>query len=44
MMRQTNSLIDQVGNVWSLNNWKSGFKTDDRSNTVGDGAVIFVGL
>ena len=44
MMRQTNSVIDQAGNVWSLNNWKPDFNTDIRSNPGGDGVVIFVGL
>ena len=44
MMRQTNSVIDQAGNVWSLNNWKPDFETDVQSNPGGDGVVIFVGL
>ena len=44
MMRQTNSVIDQAGNVWSLNNWKPDFDIDVLSNPGGDGVVIFVGL
>ena len=43
-MRLTNSLIDQAGNVWALNNWKPDFNTDVTSNPGGDGVVIFVGL
>ena len=44
MMRQTNSMIDQAGNIWSLNNWKPDFDTDLCCNPGGDGVVIFVGL
>jgi hypothetical protein len=47
LMRQTNCLIDQAGNVWALNNWKPSFDVDvdpDVGNPGGDGIVIFVGL
>jgi hypothetical protein len=44
MMRQTNVVIDQAGNVWSLNNWKPDFDIDVCCNPGGDGVVIFVGL
>jgi streptogramin lyase len=44
MMRQTGAVIDQAGNVWSINNWKPDFDIDATSNPGGDGIVIFVGL
>jgi len=44
MMRLTNVVIDQAGNIWSLNNWKPDFDVDVCCNPGGDGAVIFVGL
>jgi hypothetical protein len=49
LMRQTNCLIDQAGNVWALNNWKPSFDVDmppppQKGNPGGDGIVIFVGL
>jgi hypothetical protein len=53
LMRQTNCLIDQAGNVWALNNWKPDFDVDtlqdnatppNPANPGGDGVVIFVGL
>jgi hypothetical protein len=50
LMRQTNLLIDQAGNVWALNNWKPDFNVDTLPdngtppNPGGDGIVIFVGL
>lgn len=52
LMRQTNCLIDQAGNVWALNNWKPSFDIDmplpptedNPGNPGGDGVVIFVGL
>lgn len=44
MMRQTSVVIDQAGNVWSLNNWKPDFDIDIASNPGGDGIIIFVGL
>ena len=52
LMRQTNCLIDQAGNVWALNNWKPSFDVDmplpptqaNPGNPGGDGVVIFVGL
>ncbi len=49
LMRQTNCLIDQAGNVWALNNWKPSFDIDmpvppTVGNPGGDGVVIFVGL
>jgi sugar lactone lactonase YvrE len=47
LMRQTNCVIDQAGNVWAINNWKPNFNLDappHRGNPGGDGIVIFVGL
>ena len=44
MMRQTSVVIDQAGNIWSLNNWKPDFDIDASSNPGGDGIIIFVGL
>ena len=47
LMRQTNCLIDQAGNLWALNNWKPRFDVDIApgvGNPGGDGIVIFVGL
>ena len=44
MMRQTAVVIDQAGNIWSLNNWKPDFDIDAASNPGGDGIIIFVGL
>ena len=44
MMRQTASVIDRAGNVWTINNWKPDFIVDKTSNPGGDGVVIFVGL
>jgi hypothetical protein len=47
LMRQTNCVIDQAGNVWAINNWKPDFNTDfppKTGNPGGDGIVIFVGL
>lgn len=47
MMRLTNTVIDQAGNLWALNNWKPSFDIDTSStaaNPGGDGIVIFVGL
>lgn len=46
LIRQTNCLIDQAGNLWALNNWKPSFDVDigPTGNPGGDGVVIFVGL
>ena len=44
MMRQTSVVIDQAGNIWSINNWKPDFDIDIASNPGGDGIIIFVGL
>jgi hypothetical protein len=44
MMRLTNMVIDQAGDVWALNNWKPDFDVDLCCNPGGDGVVIFVGL
>jgi hypothetical protein len=44
MMRLTNVVIDQAGNIWALNNWKPDFDIDLCCNPGGDGVVIFVGL
>jgi hypothetical protein len=44
MMRLTNVVIDQAGNIWALNNWKPDFDIDVCCNPGGDGALIFVGL
>src|SRR4029079_16237715 len=45
MMRQTAVVIDQAGNIWSINNWKPDFFIDTvGQNPGGDGIIIFVGL
>jgi hypothetical protein len=44
MMRQTTSVIDLAGNVWTINNWKPDFAVDLTVNPGGDGILIFVGL
>ena len=44
MMRQTAAVIDQAGNIWTLNNWKPNFDIDALLNPGGDGIIIFVGL
>ena len=45
MMRQTAVVIDQAGNIWSINNWKPDFDIDTLGgNPGGDGIIIFVGL
>jgi hypothetical protein len=45
MMRQTAVVIDQAGNIWSINNWKPDFAIDTvGQNPGGDGIIIFVGL
>ena len=45
MMRQTAVVIDQAGNIWSINNWKPDFDIDTvGGNPGGDGSIIFVGL
>lgn len=44
MMRQTAVVIDQAGNIWSINNWKPDFDIDATINPGGDGIIIFVGL
>jgi len=45
MMRQTGVVIDQAGNIWSINNWKPDFDIDTKGeNPGGDGIIIFVGL
>lgn len=52
MMRQTSVVIDQAGNIWSINNWKPDFDLDVACspngdgicNPGGDGIIIFVGL
>jgi sugar lactone lactonase YvrE len=44
MMRLTSVVIDQAGNIWSINNWKPDIDIDVCCNPGGDGAVIFVGL
>jgi hypothetical protein len=44
LMRLTAVGIDQAGNIWALNNWKSSFANDLLKNPGGDGIVIFVGL
>ena len=47
LMRQTNCVIDQAGNIWAINNWKPNFTVDflpNKGNPGGDGIVIFVGL
>ena len=44
MMRQTAVVIDQAGNIWSVNNWKPDIDIDFGGNPGGDGIIIFVGL
>lgn len=44
MMRQTGLVIDQAGNIWTINNWKPNFDNDAALNPGGDGIIIFVGL
>ncbi len=45
MMRQTGAVIDQAGNIWTINNWKPDFNADTiGQNPGGDGIIIFVGL
>ncbi|HET6684103.1 MAG TPA: hypothetical protein VFG75_10440 [Gaiella sp.] len=44
MMRQTASVIDRAGNVWTINNYKPNFDVDATTNPGGDGILIFVGL
>ncbi|HJQ27608.1 MAG TPA: hypothetical protein VKA60_27220 [Blastocatellia bacterium] len=47
LMRMTNVVIDQAGNLWAINNWKPNFNTDfepAKGNPGGDGIVIFVGV
>jgi hypothetical protein len=44
MMRQTGLVIDQAGNIWTINNWKPNFDNDAVLNPGGDGIIIFVGL
>jgi hypothetical protein len=45
MMRQTAAVIDQAGNIWTINNWKPDFDIDSIGmNPGGDGIIIFVGL
>ena len=47
LMRMTNVVIDQAGNVWAINNWKPRFDLDFspvNGNPGGDGICIFVGL
>jgi streptogramin lyase len=44
MMRQTSVVVDQAGNVWSVNNWKPDFDIDIAGNPGADGIIIFVGL
>jgi hypothetical protein len=47
LMRMTNCVIDQAGNVWAINNWKPDYDQDINpvsGNPGGDGIVIFVGM
>ena len=44
LMRLTNVVIDQAGNIWAINNFKPDFDIDICCNPGGDGIVIFVGL
>ena len=44
MMRQTASVIDRAGNLWTVNNWKPAIDVDITVNPGGDGLLIFVGL
>jgi hypothetical protein len=44
MTRQTSSVIDQAGNIWTINNYKADFTVDAVANPGGDGILIYVGL
>ena len=44
MMRQTASVIDRAGNLWTVNNWKPNLTVDATVNPGGDGILIFVGV
>ena len=44
MMRQTGVVIDQAGNIWSINNWKPDFDVDAAANPGGDGIITFSDL
>lgn len=45
LMRLTQVLPDQAGNIWALNNWKPiPFNPTTDFNPGGDGAVVFIGL
>jgi hypothetical protein len=44
MTRQTSSVIDRAGNIWTINNYKPDFTVDAVANPGGDGILIFVGL
>jgi hypothetical protein len=44
MTRQTSSVIDQAGNIWTINNYKPDFTVDAVANPGGDGILIYVGL
>ena len=44
LSRLTGSVIDRVGNLWAINNWKPSAYIDFEANPGGDGLVIFVGV
>ena len=45
LMRLTQVISDQAGNIWAVNNWKPGpYNPTSDLNPGGDGIVIFVGL
>ena len=44
IMRQTGINVDCAGNIWTCNNWKPCFFSDNFINPGGDGMVVFIGL
>ena len=44
MMRQTGSVIDAAGNVWSINNWKPLFDVDAGATRAATASSPFVGV
>ena len=44
LSRITGSVIDRVGNLWAVNNWKPSAYLDFTENPGGDGLVAFVGV
>ncbi len=44
LMRLTQVIPDQAGNIWAINNWKRLPYNSDQFNPGGDGVVVFIGL